>query len=114
VPTYRNKPIDHVIDVRTKLEFWLGHVKGADCIPVDRLEQVLQERTDIDDAAARVPARDEWRRVCGRRTRGFIDLSATAIDVRAARVVNSLLRIECLSLYRCDVGPRRVRAQRDE
>lgn len=47
MPTYRNKPIDHVIDVRTKLEFWLGHVKGADCIPVHRLEEALKERTDI-------------------------------------------------------------------
>lgn len=47
MPTYRNKPIDHVIDVRTKLEFWLGHVKGAECIPVDRLEQALPQRAEI-------------------------------------------------------------------
>lgn len=47
MPTYRNRPIDHVIDVRTRLEFWLGHVKGAECIPVDRLEQALQERPEI-------------------------------------------------------------------
>jgi rhodanese-related sulfurtransferase len=47
VPTYRNEEFDHVIDVRTKLEFWLGHVKGAECIPVDRLEAVLPERADL-------------------------------------------------------------------
>ncbi len=47
MPTYRNQAYTHVIDVRTKLEFWMGHVKGAECIPVDRLEEALATRGDI-------------------------------------------------------------------
>ncbi|MBI3504682.1 MAG: rhodanese-like domain-containing protein [Proteobacteria bacterium] len=51
MPTYRNKQIDHVIDVRSKLEFWLGHVKGAECIPVDRIEEALKERSDVSTSS---------------------------------------------------------------
>lgn len=37
MPTFRNTPIDAVIDVRSNIEFWLGHLPGAACVPVDTL-----------------------------------------------------------------------------
>jgi len=37
MPSFRNQPIDAVIDVRSKIEFWLGHLPGAECVPVDTL-----------------------------------------------------------------------------
>lgn len=36
MPSFRNLPLDAVIDVRSILEFWLGHLDGATNIPVDR------------------------------------------------------------------------------
>lgn len=41
MPTFRNRPVDAVIDVRSKLEFWLGHLPGATNVPVDRLPDGL-------------------------------------------------------------------------
>lgn len=35
--TYRGERIDLVIDVRSRLEFWLGHLDGAVCIPVSSI-----------------------------------------------------------------------------
>lgn len=46
-PTYRGSPVDAVIDVRSKLEFWLGHLDGAACIPVDVIATELPKRADI-------------------------------------------------------------------
>ncbi len=43
MPTFRSKPVDVVIDVRSKLEFWLGHLPGAQCVPVDTLPAGLDE-----------------------------------------------------------------------
>lgn len=40
-PTFRGAPVDVVIDVRSKLEYWLGHLPGAVCIPVDRIPDGL-------------------------------------------------------------------------
>lgn len=37
MPAFRKKPVDVVIDVRSKLEFWLGHLDGAICIPVSTI-----------------------------------------------------------------------------
>lgn len=37
MPRFKDLPVDHVVDVRTKLEFWLGHLPGAVNIPVDQL-----------------------------------------------------------------------------
>jgi rhodanese-related sulfurtransferase len=34
---FRGKPVDVVLDVRSKLEFWMGHLDGAVCVPVDRI-----------------------------------------------------------------------------
>jgi rhodanese-related sulfurtransferase len=41
MPRFRNLPVDAVVDVRSKLEFWLGHLPGAVCIPVDQLPHGL-------------------------------------------------------------------------
>jgi phage shock protein E len=46
-PTYLGQPVDAVIDVRSHLEFWLGHLDGAICIPVDVIGQKLPERSAI-------------------------------------------------------------------
>ena len=46
-PSYRGRPVDVVIDVRSKLEYWLGHLEGATCIPVDALAARLPARADI-------------------------------------------------------------------
>ena len=41
-PRFRGAPIDLVVDVRSKLEFWTGHLPGATCIPVDQLPAGLE------------------------------------------------------------------------
>ncbi|HRN54367.1 MAG TPA: rhodanese-like domain-containing protein [Gemmatimonadaceae bacterium] len=41
MPSFRNRPVDAVIDVRSKLEFWMGHLPGATNVPVDRLPDGL-------------------------------------------------------------------------
>jgi rhodanese-related sulfurtransferase len=41
-PHFRGKPVDLVVDVRSKLEFWTGHLPGAVCIPVDQLPAGLE------------------------------------------------------------------------
>lgn len=41
MPTFRDKPVEIAIDVRSKLEFWMGHLDGAVNIPVDRLPEGL-------------------------------------------------------------------------
>jgi phage shock protein E len=47
MPAFNNRPVDVVLDVRSKLEFFLGHLDGAENIPVDRLPSALEGRTDI-------------------------------------------------------------------
>lgn len=37
MPRFRDQPVDIVIDVRSRLEFWLGHLDGAVCIPHHRI-----------------------------------------------------------------------------
>ena len=41
MPTFRNTPVDAVIDVRSMLEFWMGHLDGAKNVPVDHLPEGL-------------------------------------------------------------------------
>lgn len=41
MPSFRNQPVDVVVDVRSKVEFWLGHLPGAHCVPVDTLPDGL-------------------------------------------------------------------------
>ena len=47
MPTFRSKPVDAVIDVRSKVEFWLGHLDGAVCVPVDQLPDGLAKHAHI-------------------------------------------------------------------
>lgn len=43
MPRFRDLPVDAVVDVRSKLEFWLGHLPGAVCVPVDQLPHGLTQ-----------------------------------------------------------------------
>ena len=49
--SFRGKPIDFVIDVRSHIEFWLGHLEGAHCIPVDSLADALPKRQGVPRGA---------------------------------------------------------------
>ena len=44
---YRGTRVDLVVDVRSKLEFWLGHLPGAVRIPVDRMPGAVQEHQGV-------------------------------------------------------------------
>lgn len=46
-PSFRGAPVDLVVDVRSKLEFWIGHLPGAVCIPLERLPQGVEQRVGI-------------------------------------------------------------------
>lgn len=43
-PRFRGEPVDLVVDVRSKLEFWTGHLPGAVSIPVEQLLMRLAQR----------------------------------------------------------------------
>lgn len=47
MPSFRNRPLDFVFDVRSKMEFFLGHLEGAENIPVDRIVDALAARDDV-------------------------------------------------------------------
>ena len=47
MPRYQNLPVDIVVDVRSRLEFFLGHLDGAVCIPHDRVVARLAELPDV-------------------------------------------------------------------
>jgi rhodanese-related sulfurtransferase len=47
MPSYREKPIDLVLDVRSRLEFFLGHLDHAVNIPVDQLPDALGVRPGV-------------------------------------------------------------------
>lgn len=47
MPRFRNLPVDLAIDVRSKLEFWLGHLPGAVCLPVQSIGTSIVQRTDV-------------------------------------------------------------------
>lgn len=51
MPQFRRKPVDVVIDVRSHLEFWMGHLSGAVCMSVDSLTEKISARTDIQKSA---------------------------------------------------------------
>jgi rhodanese-related sulfurtransferase len=44
---YRGKPVDVVIDVRSRLEFFFGHLSGAICIPAQRIGVEMPKRAGI-------------------------------------------------------------------
>ena len=43
-PRFRGEAVDLILDVRSKLEFWTGHLPGAVCFPVDELPGELEVR----------------------------------------------------------------------
>jgi len=47
MPAYKKRPVDLVLDVRSKLEFWLGHLDGAVCIAHDKLPDALAGQAGI-------------------------------------------------------------------
>lgn len=47
MPKFQNRSVDVVLDVRSRLEFMLGRLDGAENIPVDRLPQALDGRPEI-------------------------------------------------------------------
>ncbi len=47
MPAFRQQPVDVVLDVRSKMEFFLGGLPGAQNIPVDQLPEALEARSDI-------------------------------------------------------------------
>ena len=47
MPSYRSKPVDVVIDVRSRLEFWLGHLDGAICLPLGDIATEIARRPEI-------------------------------------------------------------------
>ncbi len=47
MPRFRNQPVDVVLDVRTRLEYWLGHLPGAECVPVQRVAAVMAARPEV-------------------------------------------------------------------
>jgi rhodanese-related sulfurtransferase len=48
---FRGTAVDVVIDVRSHLEYWLGHLPGALCIPAGDLPNALAKRADITTAS---------------------------------------------------------------
>lgn len=44
MPFFHHQPVDLVIDVRSRLEFWTGHLDEATCIPVTKLGTVIAQR----------------------------------------------------------------------
>lgn len=47
MPTYQGRPIDLLIDVRSRIEYFIGHLDGAVCIPHDQLPDALMRREGI-------------------------------------------------------------------
>ena len=47
-PSYKGRPVDVVIDVRSKLEYWLGHLDGATCIPLSDIVVRIARRPDVN------------------------------------------------------------------
>jgi rhodanese-related sulfurtransferase len=45
--TFRKKPVDIVIDVRSRLEFWLGHLPNAKCLPVQSIADAIADQKDV-------------------------------------------------------------------
>ena len=44
---YRNKKVTVLIDVRSRLEFFFGHMPGAICIPVTKINREALESREI-------------------------------------------------------------------
>lgn len=46
-PRFRGAPVDLVVDVRSRLEFWTGHLPGAVCVPLERVPQGVEQRPGV-------------------------------------------------------------------
>ena len=46
-PRFRGAPIDLVLDVRSRLEYWMGHLPDAVCVPVDHLPEGIADRIGL-------------------------------------------------------------------
>jgi phage shock protein E len=46
-PAFRGRPVDIVVDVRSRLEHWMGHLEGSVCIPVDVIGERLPAHPGI-------------------------------------------------------------------
>ena len=50
-PRFRGAPVDLVVDVRTKVEYWMGHLPGAVCVPGEQLPDALTSRPGISTSS---------------------------------------------------------------
>ena len=50
-PRFRGTPVDLVVDVRSKVEFWMGHLPGAVCVPLEQLPEGIAGRSDVSTAS---------------------------------------------------------------
>ena len=46
---FRGAPVDFVVDVRSHIEFWLGSLPGAVCIPVTNLPDGLAKHEGVSE-----------------------------------------------------------------
>lgn len=44
---FRGRRIDLVVDVRSRLEYWTGHLDGAKCVPLNAIDE-LAKRTGAE------------------------------------------------------------------
>jgi phage shock protein E len=47
MPSFRQQSVDLVVDVRSKVEFWLGHLPTAICLPVQTIAETLPTQPGI-------------------------------------------------------------------
>lgn len=45
--TFRGRRVDLVVDVRSRLEFWMGHLDGAICVPAHRVAERLATDAEL-------------------------------------------------------------------
>lgn len=45
----KKQSFDLIVDVRSRVEFFFGHLPSAVCIPVTQLPADLQNRTDVNE-----------------------------------------------------------------
>ena len=48
---FRGEPVDLVVDVRSRIEYWTGHLPGAVCIPVERIPGGIAERGGVSTSS---------------------------------------------------------------
>jgi phage shock protein E len=51
-PRFRGRPLDLIVDVRSRLEFWMGHIDDAVNIAVDVVAEELPRRPGVARDAA--------------------------------------------------------------